>query len=289
MTSMKDIFRTSLITFFLLIWFSGIRSQSIAFEENFESAPVTSLWNSLDDTLWTGSSWCGQAARGMTSHHNSSDVDFLNGQNNSYFLANNPQDSCGGANTAIVETDTFDFSTYDSLFFSCSYFIGDSIGWGMSTLRFDIMTPNDTFSIDTVFTDTSQWSSVIDLRLPNSMLDDTTSFEIELGGGEAVGVDNIVIYEPFSSSLLTKKKRTQEKLQVHPNPVTDRVRIEDPALEEKGTRIRLLDMTGKELRNFDPGGSVRVTRDLSAIPKGVYILELRTEEGQKRSERVIKK
>ncbi len=264
----------------------GIMAQTTAFEEDFESSPVNSVKNDFGDTLWTGESWCEQAARGMTSHHNSTNVDFKNGQNSGYFLANNPEDSCGGFNIATVVSDSFDFSGYDSLRFSCRYFMSDAIGWGPTTLQVQFMTSSNSFTIDTVFNDTSDWAN-IDIRLPSSMLDDTTWFTMDLGGGEAVGVDDLLVYEPSSTSFLARKKKG-EKLRVHPNPFRDKLQVRNSFEESEELRLRILDLTGRTVQARELRAKEEFSISLPELREGVYFLELSNGKGQKRVQRIVK-
>lgn len=266
----------------ILLFFSQLQGQNILFEEDFESTPITTVENELDDTLWTGSSWCVQAARGMTSHHNSSNVDFKSSENGSYFLANNPEDSCGGANTATVVSDSSDFSGVDSIFFSTRYFMGDSIGWGAQTLRFDIMTSNDTTTLDTVFSDTSTWASV-DMRISDNMIDDTVWFSIKLGGGEAVAVDDIMIYAPATTDLnkMQQQKTQKKELQAYPNPFKGRFRVKNPYPDAGELMVRFIDVEGRTVKKLRKKAQKELQFDGSGLQEGIYFLEIAA--GKKRS------
>jgi hypothetical protein len=71
-------------------------AQTVLFSENFEISPVTSIINSFGGNVPDGPSPCGQASRGTTTDFNSGSVNFQNTQNNTYFVAVNPQTPCGG-------------------------------------------------------------------------------------------------------------------------------------------------------------------------------------------------
>jgi len=78
------------------------------------------------------------------------------------------------------------------------------------------------------------------------------------------------------------------RFSVWPNPATDVLHI------ESGTRlqqIRLLDMRGREAAPPQPsatGGEERATIDVSALPSGLYLLQITDAEGRKGVQKVIK-
>ncbi|MFB6257965.1 MAG: T9SS type A sorting domain-containing protein [Flavobacteriales bacterium] len=271
----------------LILTYGPVQAQNILYQENLSSPPINSIWNDFGDTLWTGSSGCEQAARGDTSDHNSTNVDFMGSQNSGYFLANNPEDSCGGYNSALVVSDSFDFSGADTLYFSCSYFLGDSLGWGPTVAQLQFKTPSNSFLIDTAFADTGQWSS-LDVKLPGSMIDDTVWFELDIGGGEGVGVDDLMVYEPTTTSL-QKEVPSSRSLRVYPNPVRNELHVENIYKGSPHARVRLLDMTGRVVRTKAAGSDRSLRMNTSDLEEGVYILEWKDQDDDSSYRRVIKR
>ncbi|MEL6561063.1 MAG: beta-propeller fold lactonase family protein, partial [Bacteroidota bacterium] len=64
----------------------------------------------------------------------------------------------------------------------------------------------------------------------------------------------------------------RQSLQVYPNPTTDIVNVELPAFIEETPEIILTDLNGKRINISPIGNKGRVQLNLSALPKGVYLL-----------------
>lgn len=283
----------TLLASILFLTLSSAKAQNILFEEDFETDPVTSMWNSFTDSIPNGPPPCGEASRGTTSDHNSSSVDFLNAQNGSYFLAVNPEDPCGGAYTAELESDTFDFSGVDSLYCSFRYFLGDPIWGGPTVMKLELITIEngvfqDTATLDTVFSDTNTWSN-IDRRLSDSIINDSVRINLKMGKESPAGVDDLKIYEPTSTSVPEKEKPSPTDISAYPNPFSKELRVKLSDKPLSGGTLKLVDMTGRTVlsKAWEAGKTLRI--DGSDLENGVYILEWSNEQGRSSYQRVIKR
>lgn len=169
----------------------------IYFQEDFEAIPVTTILNNLtgESQLPDGPPACAQGSRGNTADFNSTNVDFQNAQNASYFLGVNAE-VCGGFYNATLITDTvtgLDLSAADSLKFSCRYFKSTTLGWGPTTLKIVFDNGATTFTIESEFVTTDSWDN-LEVGLPASMISAAVEIIIEnMGGGEGVALDDILI------------------------------------------------------------------------------------------------
>lgn len=74
-----------------------------------------------------------------------------------------------------------------------------------------------------------------------------------------------------------------EDLTVYPNPTSDNVNIEFSLQDEMDLNVKLMDMTGKVLRNsrYDGNqGANQLRFDLQGVAKGLYLLEISTPDGK---------
>ncbi|MFH2096251.1 MAG: T9SS type A sorting domain-containing protein [Bacteroidota bacterium] len=169
-----------------------VTAQVVLFGEDFETSPVTSIVNGYTGVLPDGPPPCSQASRGTTVDFNSTSIDFQNSQNPGYFMGANPESPCGGYYNANLESDTLDFSGYDSLVFKCRYFKSTTLGWGPSALIITFDNLSDTYTIETEFTTTDNWDS-IEVVLPATMISPNVVILINMGGGEGAALDDIFI------------------------------------------------------------------------------------------------
>jgi hypothetical protein len=263
----------------LLLSNTPTHAQTTLYEQDFESPAVTDIVNTGQDTLRTGSSWCTEATRGKVATHNSDSVDFRSDQNDSYFVALNPQDSCGGFNTATLESNTFDFSAADSLYFSCRYFISEPFGWGTGTAEFTFDNGTSTFNIDTQFSDEGRWANVL-VQLPDTMIHDSVTFTIDLGGGRGVGFDDIKITNyPADTSDdgggTNISIPTHPAMSIYPNPAREKLFIEAPEMLS-GT-VSLYNMKG-ELKQRQPLNETITGMSVESLSPGLYVVVLESEE-----------
>jgi glycosidase len=79
----------------------------------------------------------------------------------------------------------------------------------------------------------------------------------------------------------------EQSIELYPNPTQNTISLK---LENKGGKaveIRLLDLRGKEVRTFEAITEEKLEINLEALPKGTYMLELRTEKGTA-TKRIVK-
>ena len=62
------------------------------------------------------------------------------------------------------------------------------------------------------------------------------------------------------------------EIKIYPNPVTERVNIAFTAMPEPGTKISLLDITGRELESKN-AESMNETFDAQHLPAGIYMIK----------------
>ncbi len=92
------------------------------------------------------------------------------------------------------------------------------------------------------------------------------------------------VSESHSSSSIGENKATTE-VSVYPNPVVDQVTVSSNSLLGK---VMLYDILGKKINQQNGNGETTIQLSMSALPKGVYVLNIETAEGMV-SRKVIKK
>jgi len=259
-------------------------AQAVLFQETFEVGPVTSVLNTFGDTVQDGASPCGQASRGTTSDFNSLNVDYQNAQNSTSFLGLNPEAPCGGAYNASLYSDTMDWSGFDSLIFSCDYFKSTTLGWGATELEIIF---NSSMGTDTIgaklLSDTNNWGNV-QVKLATSIIDSFVSIRINLGGGEGVGLDNILVngYSPGAGV----KSPQGEFAKVFPNPVSDYLHIETYA-QSAVSHMDLFDAYGRRLITKRLSNKV-YSFGMHKYPPGIYLIYLHDGLGGSMSFKLLK-
>jgi|AntAceMinimDraft_17_1070374.scaffolds.fasta_scaffold02082_10 hypothetical protein len=221
---MKIKLQTIAVIAMLWLQLPTLKSQSLLFHEDFEISPVTSILNSGETQLTEGPSPCGKGSRGNTADFNSTNVEFQNSQNSSYFLGVNPEFPCGGFYNASLTTDSLNLSAADSLKFKCHYFKSTTLGWGGSAILnivFDNGTTN--FTIESEFSTNDNWDS-LEIALPNSMIDPSVLMTINLGGGEGVGIDDIKIINIIATNI--NQHNLTNNIKLYPVPVNNLLHIE---------------------------------------------------------------
>ncbi|MFH2143138.1 MAG: T9SS type A sorting domain-containing protein [Bacteroidota bacterium] len=187
---MKFIFIIVLTIFVLFSHNSN--SQTILFSEDFETSPVISFVNAFSGITPDGPSPCGEASRGTTADFNSTNVDFQNTQNSSFFLGVNPQAPCGGFYNALLISDTLDFSGVDSLVFESRYFKSTTLSWGPATLQIVFDNTIDKDTIETEFISFDSWDNTV-VALAPEFISPNVIISINMGGGEGVAIDDFEI------------------------------------------------------------------------------------------------
>jgi hypothetical protein len=98
--------------------------------------------------------------------------------------------------------------------------------------------------------------------------------------GTTAYVDNIQIV----ASPVSVKERSEDSFRMYPNPVTDQVTIEYPAMN----RVVVRDILGKAVRSLDLQRVDRVTLEMTDLVEGVYFLSVEA-EGNHMTTKFLKK
>ncbi|MBD3639190.1 MAG: T9SS type A sorting domain-containing protein [Crocinitomicaceae bacterium] len=257
---------------FLFIGTTGYSQTSVLFSEDFETSPVTNFLNTWtgETQLPDGASPCGSATRGNTTDFNSTNVDFNSAQNPGYFLGVNPESPCGGFYNASLHTPTLDLSgTADSIVVSVKYFITSTIGWGGAQLQFIFDNGTVTDTMNGIFNDTDVWRTA-SYTLPATMQAASVDITLNMGGGEAVGVDDFTVTRYLATSSITDEEIAWS---VYPNPTNGLLNINT---NENVSNWRILSLDGKIVmeQQYIPNQPI----DVSAIPNGTYLIEIRNED-----------
>ncbi|TVR40922.1 MAG: T9SS C-terminal target domain-containing protein [Cryomorphaceae bacterium] len=77
---------------------------------------------------------------------------------------------------------------------------------------------------------------------------------------------------------------TRNEVKMYPNPARDLVYVESSSTI---LSIGLQEFSGKWIRSEEPHGSNKISMDLSGIPSGIYILEIRTAKELERKKLVV--
>ena len=268
------------ITLILLLLTSfGVQSQTIFYEQNFEvTSPITNILNSngggtfVESTLLEGPSQCGRASKGNTTVHNSANIDFNSTENSGEFLALNPEDPCGGVNDAYIQTTDIDLSAQTSqVYLSFRYLITTTNSFGGSYISLKAKNSSTDFLVidglsgSNPFTVEDSWT-YYEVLLPMSANVADLNLEFEVGGGNGIAIDDIVV---SSETVLSTNQFERENFgAIYPNPVKNNTLFFE---KDEQKEIFMYDMLGKEV--FKKSGvSDRV--DIPKVLKGVYVLRL---------------
>jgi hypothetical protein len=88
-----------------------------------------------------------------------------------------------------------------------------------------------------------------------------------------------------SSSSIGEGKADAMQISVYPNPVVDEVSVTS---SEPVVKVALYDLLGKKIEQLNGNGETTLRWNMSALPKGVYVLTIETAEGVV-SRKIIKK
>ena len=105
---------------------------------------------------------------------------------------------------------------------------------------------------------------------------------MEAGGG--------VWKRPLVELGIEEEIQDNSSVSIYPNPFTSTTTITFSE-EQKNTSIKVMDVTGREIRSFDklrmtPGGSV--TLDMSGYAKGIYFVRIEDEKKNVVMRKVVK-
>lgn len=271
----KNILILTLLTL-LIGQLTTLQAQTL-FLEDFETSPVTSIYNLLGGDVPDGPSPCGKASRGNTGDLNSSSVDFLNAENGTYFLGVNPHSPCGGFYIARLKADSLDFSSQDSLRFKCRYFKSTTVGWGATSLQITISSLTSSFIINSQFSVTGSWTN-LDIALPSSLISYPVSIDIEMGGGEGVGLDDVEVVNIPSTTTGLEQYNVSDNIKFYPNPFSSQTILQTDNVLSNAT-LTVYNSFGqivKQVNNIS-GQTAVLTRD--NLASGLYFIRL-TEENK---------
>lgn len=252
----------------MLIGFSGLSAQTVIFSENFEDSPVTSIINNDDSALGEGESPCGYATRGNASDFNSTSVDMNAAENGGYYLGVNPESPCGGFYSATVKAASpLDFTDMDSLRISFRYFKTSTVSLGPVELNIGFDNGSEAFTVSSGLTVQDEWT-VCDTVLPLIMVNESSvDLSIELGGGEAVAVDDIQVQGwEFSDN---PGKQFDQNISFYPNPAKTHITINT----KQNAKFCLMNALGKQVleQTLTNGEN---TVDLNQLPAGIYYIRV---------------
>jgi hypothetical protein len=96
--------------------------------------------------------------------------------------------------------------------------------------------------------------------------------------------DSVLVLKPLNITSSVEPDNFSTKIRIYPNPADRDVYIESDGLPIR--EIRLINMVGENVQNIIPA-SRTVYMDISALPKGIYILEISTVQGSTRHKLLI--
>ncbi len=265
----------------LFLGSGSLFAQTTIFSQDFESVATDMFVNYVGiQPLEEDQSTCGVAGRGVANDFNSTNVDFMSAENSTEFMAYNPEYTCGGFSNTTVQTDTMDLSGLTTAYFNCDYFVNTGIGWGGDnlsvTVHADGMTEVISFSN---FSATNSWTS-FSYELDPSMLQDSVYFEFMMGGGDAVGIDNIVISD-FDNTITTSIEVEQggDYFQVYPSMTADILNIEQVNTQSDfGGKFIILNMSGTKVAEGTFSEQSHAI-EVGNFPAGTYYILISDDHG----------
>lgn len=261
--------------------FCSKAAAQVYFGEDFEGAPIATITNNGDATLVLGASPCGKGSRGDVTIFNSTHVDFQALQNQTRYLAVNPESPCGGFYTANLHSDTVNLTAADSLVFSCRYFKSNTLGWGPTSLIITFDNGSATYTLNSEFTAVNTWTNFT-IGLPASMQSSAVSMQIIMGGGEGVALDDIQIRE--FSGVGTEEVSDNLQWQLFPNPASDVLQVSGNSPIQQ---LALVDMSGRTLRTALSNASGTIILSVADLPAGVYLARAEDEQGHIRYQKLV--
>ena len=96
------------------------------------------------------------------------------------------------------------------------------------------------------------------------------------------------VHEGFPVNINAKEYNDSRYIKVFPNPVYSETQLDFEDLNSEVTHIRLLSVSGAVLEEFTNIPSGIMTLNLQNKPKGIYILQLTTLEGEIHVKKLIK-
>ena len=99
----------------------------------------------------------------------------------------------------------------------------------------------------------------------------------------------VILTREINSSTSETLNEQKDKFIVYPNPAKEKLNIVFNETQEKNMNVKLLDITGREIQNIEVSsliGANQVQLDVSALPRGIYIAYLLS-DNKKQTMRVI--
>ena len=269
----KNLFTLTLVA--LLTGQLAVLQAQTLFIENFETSPVSSILNPIETVLVNGPSPCGKASRGNTTDFNSTNVNFNNAQNPSYFLGVNPETPCGGFYFATLNTASLNFSGQESLRFKCRYFISSTLNWGPDSLKITFSDGTSNFVIDSEFSVTDNWSN-LDISLPNFLIASAVTITIKMSAGEGIGLDDIEVINVNSTTVGLEQYNSNNKVNYYPNPFFSETVLQTDHILSSAT-LTVYNSFGQTVAQINNISGQTVSLSRNNLPSGVYYIWL-TEE-----------
>lgn len=91
-------------------------------------------------------------------------------------------------------------------------------------------------------------------------------------------LDGLKIWVDGNATSLSELNKKEANFGVHPNPASSTVQFEHGSLEE---RVRIFDMTGRNVRNIDLGNGTSEQVNVSGMDEGLYIYRVEGSKGEK--------
>lgn len=276
------------LLFTLLAFGTTLFSQeTVYFEEDFETYPLSTFVSIPGGVIASGTSECVRASVGNSSDYNSTNVNFNHAQNSTTFLGVNPESPCGGYYDAKVGySGLVDFSSAtEQVRFTFKYFISSTLGWGnfyTPALSITISDGVNTLNInsDTELTTTDDWTE-FSIDIPTSFNDSVTSIELDFGAGEGIAIDDIKIVS--GTTLSVKDFLNESSSIVYPNPSKGIFNIKS---EANISNIEIYTTTGTMVSKSE-GENIQ-SINLSDLSSGTYILKMKTKNKGYLYNRVVK-
>ncbi len=183
-------------------------------------------------------------------------------------------------NINIVGLNEIDFHVGDEI----AAFDGDicvgAVKLGISNIEEDAISIRASLSDNDVlngFTEGNQ----ITLVVWNAVANEVTQYEVNVIEGNMTFEAQGSVFAQFSKQETTSVDEFESvKVNMFPNPATDQVAVQFSTLPEYGTRIELIDMTGKQLvsRGVE---SVKEVFDIRSYISGIYFIKIISANGYK--------
>ncbi|WP_440879563.1 hypothetical protein [Tenacibaculum sp. C7A-26P2] len=167
------------------------------FSESFEKSSPEQFINADTEksSIEQGASSCNKAGIGTTKEHNSKKVDYKESQNNGRFLAFNPENCKTKSKATILLKEEFNITKVNNsrpLQLRLKYYQTSILNSGKSNIKITIKDEKNSWVIQSELDKKNQWTNLV-LNFPANINNKITDIKIEMGGEEAVAIDDIII------------------------------------------------------------------------------------------------